>query len=830
MEKLKTCVLSIVFLACAGAALLAVSGCQPSDTSSGLVVSSLSVPADHAVRGGDEILVTASIENNGKAAAAETRLLFYLSTDQVKDKDDILLPETLQVNAIAAGDGLSGAAKVTLPDSAAAGSYYLLACFDEGDGAAAQPIKDNCFASEKQLTLRRPTSRYLIDQAVAANTLDSETGLVYTVYTVFGDNRLPSQYQGDDEGSENQTMIMLKAAEQYNNLSAASQQLLAPFFIPPMYTTSWAEPEASRVSIMSLKNEITQCDLNSDWSSITTKNGKAKVWWNNKTSPGLQAKAQMAADALDADIWDKLTGLLWEPRSDNGSTIACGGGDDLLDVILVDGFAGSNTIGLTTSLPGKKGASLEFGMLATFIAIKADLPDKMFKATIAHEFMHALQFAYPIASSDDDVSWLMEATATWAEDFCYPGYQTEQRWFDGGRVGFPLKRGVGYDVYTWPFFLAGQGAANAQVIKEIWMNLSIMDSLAAINAAIPGGFEKQWPVYVTYCFNRDPLDEFTTWDGIPGGMAAVDEKPKDIGLGGKESRDWDYNWGADSLSAWLDWFSFTDDNIKKIEVQISEISSKQGASYQGLYKLKDGTWHGPEDWTNEKKKKFCRDKDEENVIELVLFRANSDYTSDGITRFDKGKVTVKKKGCKWPEHWKGTVTSTQVIDNGIFGTLIMTRKTSGEATFDLDSEDEVPVGNDKTVSRANYTLSAGNQVNWTFGGGSLGVCTLLCNPLNDKLNSTNGYLTLIEQEDDSIIVDGAAYMDSKDDEPGTVDCGPGTVPIDYPIPTNDCWFHTNGEFIQPPPENGKLEKLDGTATQAYPPNNNTYTWHFEAQD
>ena len=48
-------------------------------------------------------------------------------------------------------------------------------------------------------------------------------------------------------------------------------------------------------------------------------------------------------------------------------------------------------------------------------------PIQNLKVTLAHEFFHAVQFAYDIGED----TWLMEGTATWMEDQVYDGNQRQ---------------------------------------------------------------------------------------------------------------------------------------------------------------------------------------------------------------------------------------------------------------------------------------------------------------------------------------------------------------------------------------------------------------------
>ncbi|MFQ5472653.1 MAG: hypothetical protein ACE5FA_07200, partial [Dehalococcoidia bacterium] len=93
-----------------------------------------------------------------------------------------------------------------------------------------------------------PSSFDLIDQAVLDGSIDDETGLIYKVYTVFGDDRLPGQYKGDDSGGPKDSFIITDVQSQFDTLSPEAQAILRPFLIPPIYMGSWASPQGSQLA------------------------------------------------------------------------------------------------------------------------------------------------------------------------------------------------------------------------------------------------------------------------------------------------------------------------------------------------------------------------------------------------------------------------------------------------------------------------------------------------------------------------------------------------------------------------------------------------------
>jgi subtilase family serine protease len=71
---------------------------------------------------------------------------FYLSLNPVKESEDVLLGGRA-VSALAPGSSLSGSTTVTVPQSTPAGTYFVLACADDGETVSESDELNNCRAS-----------------------------------------------------------------------------------------------------------------------------------------------------------------------------------------------------------------------------------------------------------------------------------------------------------------------------------------------------------------------------------------------------------------------------------------------------------------------------------------------------------------------------------------------------------------------------------------------------------------------------------------------------------------------------------------------------------
>ena len=148
---------------------------------------------------GTKISVTANVRNSGKAKAVRSTTAWLLSRDQKLGRDTVLKP-TRATPALKPRKTWKGSATLTVPAATAAGSYYVLACADHGRKVKETQEGNNCRASGR-LMLRLPASSHqLIDEDIASGKLTPEQGLIYKVFSDFGDKRLPGQYAGPVNG------------------------------------------------------------------------------------------------------------------------------------------------------------------------------------------------------------------------------------------------------------------------------------------------------------------------------------------------------------------------------------------------------------------------------------------------------------------------------------------------------------------------------------------------------------------------------------------------------------------------------------------------------
>jgi len=97
-------------------------------------------------------------------------------------------------------------------------------------------------------------------------------------------------------------------------------------------------------------------------------------------------------------------------------------------------------------------------------------PDRSLKATAAHEFFHAVQFAYDYAED----AWFMEATATWMEEQVFDSVNDNRRYLNAGQLGIPARPVDVFESFgaahygNWVFFEYLSHRFGPQVVRDAW--------------------------------------------------------------------------------------------------------------------------------------------------------------------------------------------------------------------------------------------------------------------------------------------------------------------------------------------------------------------------
>jgi hypothetical protein len=176
------------------------------------------------------------------------------------------------------------------------------------------------------------------------------------------------------------------------------------------------------------------------------------------------------AAAADASYEVENVALGWRPAKPDGR-LGRGGGRGAageLDIYIRE--LGLGLFGLAVPDPGQRGASRHaFLVLDNDFRGYAGPPLALMRATLAHEYNHALQYA--IDSFQDD--WMFEATATWMEEKVFPAVNDYLNFLPrfARRPGTPLfeprgRLAKGYGSAVWNHWLDSR--LGADVIRTAW--------------------------------------------------------------------------------------------------------------------------------------------------------------------------------------------------------------------------------------------------------------------------------------------------------------------------------------------------------------------------
>jgi hypothetical protein len=351
-----------------------------------------------------------------------------------------------------------------------------------------------------------PTSLSLIGDAEKSGALKSDTALLYRVYALFSDARLPLAYRGDDRRIKDSRYLTV-VRNRFASLSPEIQAAVRPFLIPPRFQGSWAGKGGSS-NVIAYTVPVPDpspepCDFaNPLWTFIDASFSTPVRIWYRVDSPDAQAASYMAT-TIDTIIWPSLAGLLKKvPASDANEK--CNGNSGRLDIYLVD---------IARAFEMTYQACTGKGQPGYIILDRLET-----RAIVAHEVFHAFQDAYPVCTTDDLYAWWSEASATWAEDYVFKTDQEEQDsatdLLDVPEEPFDLADDAHeYGAYLLPFYL-DRVKGNPGFVRVAWENCATLPAVDAIDKALPGGFAAVWPEFAKYNWNQEPFGKYETLDGL----------------------------------------------------------------------------------------------------------------------------------------------------------------------------------------------------------------------------------------------------------------------------------------------------------------------------
>ena len=588
-----------------------------------------------------------TLRNAGKKRSSRSVTALYLSLDARRGKD-LKLGRTWTAPALRAGKSRSTTIAAKVPRKVATGAYYVIACADIKRQVRESREGNNCRTARRKVeVLGPPSSHDLIDAAVASGTLTAEQGLVYKVFSDFKDPRLPEEYSAPPDGLDHGALS--EAAESWSTLSAKTRATLRPFLIPPYYAGSHWSPATPRdaPSSPTLQRRIDApwCTgvagvgpLYNTWDHLDTSSGKVRIWWLHANTGDATTATHLVAE-LDSKILPALKGLMGRgPKSDDGGV--CDGGSPAVDIALVDAATATT---VTDGSCGASGTSVHMVFPRTAPAVWAGLDPYL-----AHEMMHAIQYAMPVAGDCGDYAWLRDMTAQWTQDFVTdPSYgigvgpddtefQAAPIYLDHPDVPLdvmspPAKHEYGdYMLALWAVRNSGPA-----IVRAMWDAAATRGPVQAVNNALPGGFEATWADFALSNWNQGPVTDYRDWDGLTDAATTIGTEP----IAADKTRTPTIN--VKHLAAKYLELDVEDPKLKEIEFT-NDIPGDKVGKVRAVITYDHGS-DAIVDLSGQKKTSLCIDDGTKRATKVVLIFSNAHMSADKT--FKPTLVGKKTCGC-----------------------------------------------------------------------------------------------------------------------------------------------------------------------------------------
>lgn len=577
----------------------------------------------------------------------------------------------------------------------------------------------------------QPKAQEKIAAALSAGTIDYGTSLLYRLYALLGDKRLPSEFQGAGSVEEDNGLYE-EIRKKLGSFPADVQAKLQPFIVRPVdplsvwnatAATATAEiktPKAPRLRrVLADAPPGPQCPTQSgvsSWVSQRSASNPVRVWAPCKGEPAYDAESQNLLGktlAVLDKIYGPMTALMGAPILDQE------GGDDAIDFYILDSGAyvfrrndsfEAQGLGSTYSdFPEVNNGASAFVTLPRFLTYI-----QRFHTTVIHEFFHVLQkrhnhqFTHRAVANVSNVyeqHWFGEASAVWASahfDRTLAPWDNGRAAYSDAHQRFVHRFQVStealnattpephtYSAYIWPYFVE-QEKGGPDFMGQIWAGLETVTSFDqaddVIDTAHP--FAQNFKTFATRNLNM-PLDP---GDALPVSKRYVnldsaqfpDKVPPSYMVTGTLVADQEYrqNVNMDSLSA--RYFRLGPDaRVKKVELDFSGLQPQDLTDVQVFVRSKDGD---PKDWitppfdfSNEDKVVFCLTDgpttsnfkgDFVDMIIVVSNHAKRDKVSGALV------ARPDSKPCSTV--WKGSSTIRSVGPNG------EVTDTGGDVVFEFD--------------------------------------------------------------------------------------------------------------------------------------------------
>lgn len=518
--------------------------------------------------------------------------------------------------------------------------------------------------------------------AMEAGLIDYPTSLLYRMYAVVGDPRLPAEFDGPTEGEDLAPFVVPDDPDL--ELPADIRALMDPYLVRPTDPLSAYSGELEPATgtgapramafladpVLDPRDPLGPVALvacNERGWAAQNATVPIKVW--ARCTGNYEADIQ-AAVAIANAIYRPMTEYMRSPVLDLGTPYD--GGDTSIDVYLTDDTSCPPEFGRCFRIKATAGGSARrtppFGeppgrpSSGWVLLRRSEMSDAdEFRRTFIHELFHVLQYAHNsviisrgTGATDTsgkeihDTFWFVEASAAWAEYHFErkagrtASARTVHRRFVNGFQGTdaslhsrvpPPRR---YHAYIWPFFMVQEAKEN--VISDVWELLANetdwYGAMDAISIYVP--FAAHFRDFAVRNINIDVTEDGT--DPIPKRykefdptIAFPDGKPFPVSMWQgplaiePTNEPVSYNDRIAPLSAHY-WRFRVDDEVRKFEFDFSGLGDMEILDVDALMAIRQDGAGSAVTWEHrrlpEPKAKFCRSVPDEDVQEIYVVLTN----------------------------------------------------------------------------------------------------------------------------------------------------------------------------------------------------------------
>jgi hypothetical protein len=331
------------------------------------------------------------------------------------------------------------------------------------------------------------------------------------------------------------------------------------------------------------------------------------------------------------------------------------------------------------------------------------------RSAVAHELFHIFQYTLStrFAGHSDEINWLVESAATWAEEYIYPSHNAEHEHF--GPFFHHLHKNLicgdtlrWYGNHMWWRFLQ-QHLRTTMPIAEIHKAAAQSESsIADLIENSVRDFPSLYAEFARYNWNTKPNVVYTDIPSMPPYPLAFPTKRKKVIDTRCETPMHDTLMKGGMIYHALA-FKAPPDSIARVILAFNPAYESQSIQRQALVLVGD-TWY-IEDYTGMDTVTYCRRSATECVKALVICHANADLGATGAVDYTidtrkqcrtalSGVLTVEESytSSDGTVSYHSSLTSVETIeyDKSVDAYRIVNRSTSFSSTNSTDMGEVMP--------------------------------------------------------------------------------------------------------------------------------------------